>query len=82
MAKRRKRSYWLSFALAIILTLAAAKTLPPNPDAGKDCRLGYKAGSSFTPYSTLILVALAYGNCRLRKRFLTESVPDEPGAPQ
>lgn len=82
MAKRRKKGYWLSFALAIILTLAAVKTLLPNPDAGKDCRLGYRAGCSFTPYSTLILVALAYGNCRLRKRFLTESVPDEPGVPQ
>ncbi|MBD3371181.1 MAG: hypothetical protein GF403_00505 [Candidatus Coatesbacteria bacterium] len=82
MAKRRKKGYWLSLALAIILTLAAAKTLLPNPDAGKDCRLGYRAGCSFTPYSTLILVALAYGNCRLRKRFLTEIVPDEPGVSQ
>ncbi len=80
MAKLRKRGYWLSFALAIILSLAAVKTLLPNPDVSKECRLGYKAGCSFTPYSTLILIVLAATNCKLRKRFLTENPSEYSGA--
>jgi hypothetical protein len=39
--------------------LAAALTVIPRAGASKICRLGYKALCSFTPYGTLILLALA-----------------------
>jgi hypothetical protein len=39
--------------------LAAVLTAIPREGASKICRLGYKALCSFTPYGTLILLALA-----------------------
>lgn len=42
-----------------ILVIAAVKTLIPNAQASKPCLLGYKAACSFTPISTIILVAIA-----------------------
>ena len=39
--------------------LAAVLTVIPREGASKACRLGYKALCSFTPYGTIILLALA-----------------------
>ena len=39
--------------------LSALLTVIPREGASKVCRLGYKALCSFTPYGTLILLALA-----------------------
>ena len=42
-----------------IYLLSAVLTAIPREGASKACRLGYKALCSFTPYGTLILLALA-----------------------
>ncbi len=47
------------YVVIIILGIAAVKTVIPNADASKPCLLGYKAACSFTPISTIILVAAA-----------------------
>jgi hypothetical protein len=39
--------------------LSALLTVIPRAGASKACRLGYRALCSFTPYGTLILLALA-----------------------
>jgi hypothetical protein len=46
-------------AVIVILIIAAVKTVIPNAGASKPCLLGYKATCSFTPISTIILVAVA-----------------------
>jgi hypothetical protein len=43
----------------VIYLLSALLTVVPRAGASKACRLGYKALCSFTPYGTLILLALA-----------------------
>ena len=43
----------------VIHLLSALLTVIPRAGASKACRLGYKALCSFTPYGTLILLALA-----------------------
>ncbi len=47
------------FTIAIILLILGGLTLLPSPGASKACLLGYKAKCSFTPISTLILLAAA-----------------------
>ncbi len=47
--------HWL-FAAAYLVS--AVLTVLPSEAASKECRLGYKALCSFTPYGTLILIAL------------------------
>ena len=47
------------YAVIIILSIAAIKTVIPNAAASKPCLLGFKATCSFTPISTIILVAVA-----------------------
>ncbi|PVX23620.1 MAG: hypothetical protein CW716_11755 [Candidatus Bathyarchaeum sp.] len=42
-----------------LLVVSAIKTVIPNSDVSKVCRLGYKAACSFTPISTVILIAAA-----------------------
>ena len=44
------------YIVIIGLALAAVKTVIPFPYVSKACMLGYKAGCSFTPISTIILV--------------------------
>ena len=39
--------------------LSAVLTVIPQEGASKACRLGYKALCSFTPWGTLLLLALA-----------------------
>lgn len=43
---------------AAVYFLAAILTVIPASTASKACRLGYKALCSFTPYGTVILLAL------------------------
>ncbi len=43
----------------VIHLLSALLTVIPRAGASKACRLGYKCVCSFTPYGTLILLALA-----------------------
>ena len=45
------------YIVIVSLVLAAIKTIIPFPYVSKACMLGYKAGCSFTPISTAILVA-------------------------
>ena len=45
------------YIVIVSLVLAAIKTIIPFPYVSKACMLGYKAGCSFTPISTIILVA-------------------------
>ncbi|NPV00470.1 MAG: hypothetical protein HPY53_03710 [Brevinematales bacterium] len=47
------------FTIAIILLVLGGLTLIPSPGASKACLLGYKAKCSFTPVSTIILLAAA-----------------------
>ena len=47
------------YAVIIILSIAAVKTVIPNSQASKPCLLGYKATCSFTPISTAILIVAA-----------------------
>ena len=47
------------YIVIIALVLAAVKTAIPFPYVSKACILGYKAGCSFTPISTMILVVAA-----------------------
>ena len=47
-------------AVAIfLLAVLAIKTVIPNNDVSKVCKLGYKAACSFTPISTVILLVAA-----------------------
>jgi hypothetical protein len=47
------------YVVIVILSIAAVKTLIPNSEASKPCLLEYKATCSFTPISTIILIAAA-----------------------
>jgi hypothetical protein len=47
------------YVVIVILCIAAVKTALPEAKASKSCLLGYKALCSFTPISTIILVAIA-----------------------
>lgn len=44
------------YIIIVALVLSAIKTIIPFPYVSKACMLGYKAGCSFTPISTIILV--------------------------
>ena len=44
------------YIVIVALVLSAIKTIIPFPFVSKACMLGYKAGCSFTPISTIILV--------------------------
>ena len=47
------------YVVIFILSIAAVKTVIPNAQASKPCLLGYRATCSFTPISTIILIAAA-----------------------
>lgn len=44
------------YIIIVALVLSAIKTIIPFPYVSKACMLGYKAGCSFTPISTIILI--------------------------
>ena len=48
--------------------LSALLTVIPNAGASKVCRLGYRALCSFTPYGTIILLALAVLHIYLHRK--------------
>ena len=48
--------------------LSALLTVIPQAGASKACRLGYKAVCSFTPWGTLVLLALAGLHFYLHRR--------------
>jgi hypothetical protein len=65
----------------VIHLLSAALTVIPRESASKVCRLGYKALCSFTPYGTLILLALAGLHLYLHlKATAAESIPHQEPA--
>ena len=76
--KVKKKGYGFLLGLTILLTVSAALTLIPHSGATKDCLLGYQAVCSFTPVSTLILLAGTALICVVRKRKFTEET--ESGA--
>lgn len=46
------------YIVIVVLILSAVKTIIPFPYVSKTCMLGYKAGCSFAPISTVILVVM------------------------
>ena len=65
----------------VIHLLSALLTVIPWAGASKACRLGYKALCSFTPYGTLILLALAGLHLYLHlKAAAAESMPHQEPA--
>ena len=71
MTKKKKKGYGLLLAATTIFTLLAISTLIPQPSASKVCALGYRAHCTFTPWSTLICLALAALTCTVRSEFFT-----------
>lgn len=65
---RKQPQYGLLLGLTILLTLSAVWTLMPWP-ATKPNDLGYYSHCSWTPWSTLILLALAGVVCTIRARW-------------
>jgi hypothetical protein len=55
-------------AFVYIYILAAVLTLVPFMAVSKPCRLGYKALCSFTPISTVILLAMCGLHVFLQKK--------------
>lgn len=55
IVRKENLFHWL---FATLYLLGAVLTVLPNDGASKECRLGYKALCSFTPFGTLILIAL------------------------
>ena len=66
--QRNKPGYVILLILTIVFTLLAVSTLIPQATAVKACLLGYKAHCTFTPISTIILLALSAVVCRVRSR--------------
>ena len=65
----------------VIHLLSALLTVIPRAGASKACRLGYKALCSYTPYGTLILLALAGLHLYLHlKAAAAESIPHQEPA--
>ncbi|NTV51910.1 MAG: hypothetical protein HGA76_02685 [Candidatus Firestonebacteria bacterium] len=64
----KKKPYMILLGSTIFLTLLAILTALPM-HASKPNLLGYYSHCSFTPWSTLILLALAGVSCRWRSRY-------------
>ena len=56
--------------IIIALSIAAIKTVIPNSKASKACLIGYRATCSFTPISTIILVAADIAVFLVAKRMM------------
>jgi hypothetical protein len=57
-----------AYIVIVAWVLAAVKTIIPFPYVSKACMLGYKAGCSFAPVSTVILVAGAVATYFIAKK--------------
>ncbi len=70
MGKKRIIQPWYTIfmILTIIFTALTILTTIPSPNASKECILGYKAHCSFTPYATIISLAIAGLFCVIRAR--------------
>ncbi len=64
---RKQPLYAILLALTVAFAVAALLTLVPR-DASGSCILGYEALCSFTPASTVMLLALGGMTCVVRKR--------------
>ena len=60
----------VAIAIILIWVICAVKTVIPNPDASKVCRLGYYAASSFTPISTVLCLIGAAVTFVIAKRLM------------
>ena len=56
------------YIVIVAWVLAAIKTIIPFPYVSKPCMLGYKAGCSFAPISTVILIVGAVVTYVVAKR--------------
>lgn len=69
MAKKVKNpGYMILLILTIIFTISAILTLIPSEIASKECPLGYKAHCTFTPWSTIICLAISFILCKIRAK--------------
>lgn len=66
---RKPGLYKLFLIFTMLCTLAAIITLIPSPHDPETNFLGYKSMCSFTPWSTLICLAVAGASCKIRKTF-------------
>jgi hypothetical protein len=74
---KRQPGYAILFWLTLLFTALAVLTVLPLP-ASKPNVLGYVSHCSFTPWSTLILVALAGLSCFIRLEWFKTRTPS-PG---
>ena len=72
MAKEKKKGYGILLIATIVFTLLAISTLIPQASASKACALGYRAHCTFTPWSTLICLALSALTCIVRAEFFVK----------
>jgi len=64
----RRRGYKVLMTITGVFTAAAVATALPNPAAGRECLLNYRALCAFTPVSTLLLLMVAALACLVRSR--------------
>ncbi len=64
----KRRGYRVLLVVTLMFTVAGLATAIPNPGAGKECALGYRALCVFTPTSTFMLLMVAALACVIRRR--------------
>jgi len=72
MKIKKQPWYGILLAFTIVMTLSALVTLIPSDEASKICFLGYKAHCTFTPWSTLISLALVMISCKIRAKIFVQ----------
>jgi hypothetical protein len=60
----------IAIVVIAIWVICAVKTVIPNTDASKACRLGYYAACSFTPISTVLCLIGAAVTFVVAKRLM------------
>lgn len=63
-----KKAYFVSLTITIISTSLAVITIIPWSMASYSNLIGYKSICSFTPISTLLLIAIAGSSCLIRSK--------------
>lgn len=66
--KTKKKGYNVLLILTILFTLCAVFTIVPTDHVNKISKLGYNAGCSYAPISTIICLGLAGLICIIRKK--------------
>jgi hypothetical protein len=74
VSTKKQPGYGILLALTITSVLAAILTVLPLP-ASKPNGLGYVSHCTWAPWSTLILLVVAGGFCKLRVRLFKPSAP-------